>query len=140
MSCQQTMTGASSAKNQDTWHGIAHTYAVSSVISMATSQLTAQTRYPHQVPLLGTEDEHQAATTRTDHILGIIIGMDTDTTPHPGTHTKIQDIMITETDTGIVSQDLIPAITATEAAADTIPAGDLLDHTADPHRHSTSCH
>ena len=127
------MTSASSSKNQDTWHGIVHAYTVLTVITMATLQLTAQTRYHHQVPLLGTEEGHQTTTAKTDHILGIIIEMDTDTTPHPETHTQTQDITITETDTDIVSQDSIHTITATEVAADTIQGGDILDHTADPH-------
>ena len=59
--------------------------------------------------------------------------MDTDTTPHPETHAQTQDTMITGTGTDIVSQDPIHATIATEVAADIIPEGDILDHTADPH-------
>ena len=50
-------------------------------------QLTAQTKYPHQVPHLDTEAGHQAITARTDCILAIIIEMNTDTTTHPETPT-----------------------------------------------------
>ena len=133
MSCQQMMTSASSAKNQDTCHGIVCAYAVLTVITMATSQLTAQTRYPHQVPHLDTEEGHQATTTKTDHILRIIIEMDTDTTPCPETHAQTHNTTITGTGTDIVSQDLIHATIATEVAADIIQEGDILDHTANPH-------
>ena len=92
------MTNVSSVKNQGTWHAIVPISNVSIAMNMVMLQQTVQTKYHHQVHLHDTEIIILAHNTILDPYLAIING----------------------TDTGLIGQDHIPAVTDTDITAKVI--------------------